>query len=78
MKHRIVHILQKYVFNPLIKLMFAMGVALPFLTSIKPHEGEPRIEGHASTSARWRAGKSGGSGSKSLLPHFFFRAEPVV
>jgi deazaflavin-dependent oxidoreductase (nitroreductase family) len=29
MKHRIVHALQKYVLNPPIKLLFAMGVAPP-------------------------------------------------
>jgi deazaflavin-dependent oxidoreductase (nitroreductase family) len=29
MKHRIVHTLQKYVLNPPIKLLFAMGVAPP-------------------------------------------------
>jgi deazaflavin-dependent oxidoreductase (nitroreductase family) len=29
MKHRIVHALQKYILNPPIKLLFAMGVALP-------------------------------------------------
>lgn len=29
MKHRIVHALQKYVFNPPIKLLFALGLASP-------------------------------------------------
>ena len=29
MKHRIVHALQKYVLNPPIKLLFAIGIALP-------------------------------------------------
>ena len=29
MKHRIVHTLQKYVFNPPVKMLFAMGVAPP-------------------------------------------------
>jgi deazaflavin-dependent oxidoreductase (nitroreductase family) len=29
MKHRVVHALQKYVLNPPIKLLFAMGVVLP-------------------------------------------------
>ncbi len=29
MKHRIVHMLQKYLLNPPIKLLFAMGVVLP-------------------------------------------------
>jgi hypothetical protein len=29
MKHRIVHALQKYVLNPPIKLLFAMGLAPP-------------------------------------------------
>ena len=29
MKHRIVHLLQKYLLNPPIKLLFAMGVVLP-------------------------------------------------
>jgi len=29
MKHRIVHILQKYLFNPPVKFLFAIGVALP-------------------------------------------------
>jgi hypothetical protein len=29
MKHQIVHTLQKYVLNPPIKLLFAMGVAPP-------------------------------------------------
>jgi deazaflavin-dependent oxidoreductase (nitroreductase family) len=29
MKHRIVHLLQKYLLNPPIKLLFAIGVAMP-------------------------------------------------
>lgn len=29
MKRRIVHLLQKYLFNPPVKAMFAMGIALP-------------------------------------------------
>jgi hypothetical protein len=29
MKHQIVHALQKYVLNPPIKLLFAMGIVLP-------------------------------------------------
>jgi len=29
MKHRIVHILQKYLFNPPVKFLFAIGVAPP-------------------------------------------------
>jgi deazaflavin-dependent oxidoreductase (nitroreductase family) len=29
MKHRIVHVLQKYLFNPPVKFLFAIGVAVP-------------------------------------------------
>lgn len=45
MKHRIVHALQKYVFNPPIKLAFAIGLALPgysLLETIGRQTGKPR------------------------------------
>src|SRR5216684_790382 len=45
MKHRIVHALQKYVLNPPIKLLFAMGVAPPgyaLLETIGNKTGKPR------------------------------------
>lgn len=45
MKHRIVHALQKYVFNPPIKLLFALGVAVPgyaLLETVGRKTGRPR------------------------------------
>jgi len=45
MKHRIVHLLQKYVFNPPIKLLFALGVVPPgyaLLETIGRTTGKPR------------------------------------
>ena len=45
MKHQIVHTLQKYVLNPPIKLLFAMGVAPPgyaLLETIGRKTGKPR------------------------------------
>jgi deazaflavin-dependent oxidoreductase (nitroreductase family) len=45
MKHRIVHALQKYVLNPPIKLLFAVGVAPPgyaLLETIGRTTGKPR------------------------------------
>jgi hypothetical protein len=35
MKHQIVHSLQKYVLNPPIKLLFALGIAPPGYAQIK-------------------------------------------
>jgi len=45
MKHRIVHLLQKYVLNPPIKLLFALGIAPPgyaLLETIGRKTGKPR------------------------------------
>jgi deazaflavin-dependent oxidoreductase (nitroreductase family) len=45
MKHRIVHALQKYLFNPPTKLLFAMGLAVPgyaLLETIGRKTGRPR------------------------------------
>ena len=45
MKHRIVHTLQKYLLNPPIKLLFALGVAPPgyaLLETIGRKTGKPR------------------------------------
>lgn len=45
MKHRIVHTLQKYLFNPPIKLAFALGLALPgyaLLETTGRKTGKPR------------------------------------
>ena len=45
MKYRIIHLLQKYVLNPQIKLLFAMGLALPgyaLLETIGRKTGKPR------------------------------------
>jgi deazaflavin-dependent oxidoreductase (nitroreductase family) len=45
MKHRIVHFLQKYVFNPPIKLLFALGIVPPgyaLLETIGRKSGKPR------------------------------------
>jgi deazaflavin-dependent oxidoreductase (nitroreductase family) len=45
MKHRIVHTLQKYLFNPPIKLALAMGLPLPgyaLLETIGRKTGKPR------------------------------------
>jgi hypothetical protein len=45
MKHRIVHTLQKYVLNPPIKLLFAVGIAPPgyaLLETIGRKTGKPR------------------------------------
>jgi deazaflavin-dependent oxidoreductase (nitroreductase family) len=44
-KHRIVHILQKYLFNPPVKFMFAIGLAMPgraILETIGRKSGKPR------------------------------------
>jgi deazaflavin-dependent oxidoreductase (nitroreductase family) len=45
MKHRIVHFLQKYLFNPPLKFLFAIGVAVPgraILETIGRKTGKPR------------------------------------
>jgi deazaflavin-dependent oxidoreductase (nitroreductase family) len=45
MKHSIIHPLQKYLFNPPIKLLFALGVVLPgyaLLETIGRKTGKPR------------------------------------
>src|SRR5438876_11363725 len=45
MKHRIVHLLQKYLLNPPIKLLFAIGVAPPgyaLLETTGRETGKPR------------------------------------
>ena len=45
MKRRIVHILQKYLFNPPVKFMFAIGLAMPgraLLETIGRKSGKPR------------------------------------
>ena len=45
MKHHIVHFLQKYLLNPPIKLLFAMGVARPgyaLLETVGRRTGKPR------------------------------------
>ena len=45
MKHRIVHALQKYLFNPPVKLLFRLGVAPPgyaFLETTGRKSGRPR------------------------------------
>jgi len=45
MKHRIVHLLQKYLLNPPIKLLFAIGVAMPgyaLLETTSRKTGKPR------------------------------------
>ena len=45
MKHRIVHLLQKYLLNPPIKLLFAIGVAMPgyaLLETTGRKSGKPR------------------------------------
>jgi len=45
MKRRIVHVLQKYLFNPPVKFMFAIGLAMPgraLLETIGRKTGKPR------------------------------------
>jgi deazaflavin-dependent oxidoreductase (nitroreductase family) len=45
MKRRIVHILQKFLFNPPVKFMFAIGLAMPgraILETIGRKSGKPR------------------------------------
>jgi deazaflavin-dependent oxidoreductase (nitroreductase family) len=45
MKRRIVHVLQKYLFNPPVKFMFAIGLAMPgraLLETIGRKSGKPR------------------------------------
>jgi deazaflavin-dependent oxidoreductase (nitroreductase family) len=45
MKYRIVHALQKYLFNPPVKLVFALGLAIPgraLLETIGRKTGKPR------------------------------------
>src|SRR5438552_18148740 len=45
MKHRIVHLLQKYFLNPPIKLLFAIGIARPgyaLLETLGRKTGKPR------------------------------------
>jgi deazaflavin-dependent oxidoreductase (nitroreductase family) len=45
MKHQIVHFLQKYLFNPPIKVLFALGIVLPgyaLLETIGRKSGKPR------------------------------------
>ncbi len=45
MKHRIVHFLQKYVFNPPVKLLFAVGLVRPgyaLLETVGRKSGKPR------------------------------------
>lgn len=45
MKHRIVHLLQKYVLNPPIRLLFALGIVPPgyaLLETIGRKSGKPR------------------------------------
>jgi deazaflavin-dependent oxidoreductase (nitroreductase family) len=45
MKHRIVHLLQKYLLNPPIKILFAIGIARPgyaLLETIGHRTGKPR------------------------------------
>jgi deazaflavin-dependent oxidoreductase (nitroreductase family) len=45
MKHRLVHFLQKYLFNPPVKFLFAMGVAVPgraILETTGRKSGKPR------------------------------------
>jgi deazaflavin-dependent oxidoreductase (nitroreductase family) len=45
MKHRIVHVLQKYLFNPPVKFMFAIGLAPPgraLLETTGRKSGKPR------------------------------------
>jgi hypothetical protein len=45
MKHRVVHLLQKYLLNPPVKLLFAMGVVLPgyaLLETTGRKTGKPR------------------------------------
>jgi len=45
MKHRIVHLLQKYVLNPPIKTLFALGIVPPgyaLLETIGRKTGKPR------------------------------------
>lgn len=45
MKHRIIHILQKYLLNPPIKILLALGLAPPgyaFLETIGRKTGKPR------------------------------------
>jgi deazaflavin-dependent oxidoreductase (nitroreductase family) len=56
MKHRIIHALQKYVFNPPIKLLFALGAVPPgyaLLETIGRKSGKPRRtpvgDGHVSS-----------------------------
>src|SRR6476661_7651529 len=45
MKHQVVHLLQKYVLNPPIKMLFAMGIVPPgyaLLETIGRKTGKPR------------------------------------
>ena len=45
MKHRIIHFLQKYIFNPPIKILFALGIVPPgyaLLETIGRKSGKPR------------------------------------
>ncbi len=45
MKHRIVHVLQKYLFNPPVKFVFAIGLAMPgraLLETTGRKTGKPR------------------------------------
>lgn len=45
MKYRIIHLLQKYFLNPQVKILFAIGIALPgyaLLETIGRKTGKPR------------------------------------
>jgi hypothetical protein len=63
MKHRLVHQLQKYVLNPPIRLLFALGIAPPgyaLLETIGRKSGKPRRTpvgdaGSAISSGLWRS-----------------------
>ena len=55
MKHRLVHALQKYVLNPPIKLLFALGIVPPgyaLLETIGRSTGKPRCNPVGPTEAK--------------------------
>jgi hypothetical protein len=64
MKYRIVHLLQKYLLNPPVKILFAIGIARPgyaLLETIGHRTGKPPHSGR-----RWARGQS--VLARNLLP----------
>jgi hypothetical protein len=68
MKHRIVHLLQKYLFNPPVKVVFAIGLAAP-------GRRDPRNHRPQNGKAAPDAGGREWSCRQSVLDHFGTRPE---